>query len=259
MLKYLTDKLGGLDLLIYSSGIGIVNKELDYDIEQKVNNLNVNGFTQVVGWGFNYFKNQGYGQISNISSVASEIGNGICPSYNASKAYQANYLQGLRFKAYRLKLPIKLIDVRPGFVDTDILQGNKDKLFWVSTVKKACSQIVEGIERCINASSNEIIRIALRRSISLITQGQELSKSLETSKVMPRLLISMIKIGEETGALSFMVENLANFYKREVDESVSVLTKAMEPAVIFVIAAIVGTIVVSLYLPMFGLIQNMGN
>ena len=50
MLKYLTDKLGGLDLLIYSSGIGIVNKELDYDIEQKVNNLNVNGFTQVVGW-----------------------------------------------------------------------------------------------------------------------------------------------------------------------------------------------------------------
>ena len=147
MLQYLTKKLGGLDLLIFSSGIGIVNKDLEYGIEKKVNNLNVNGFTQVIGWGFNYFKNQGYGQISNISSVASEIGNGICPSYNASKAYQANYLQGLRFKAYRLKLPIKLIDVRPGFVDTDILQGNKDKLFWVSTVKKACRQIVEGIER----------------------------------------------------------------------------------------------------------------
>ena len=76
---------------------------------------------------------------------------------------------------------------------------------------------------------------------------------------MPRLLISMIRIGEETGALSFMVENLANFYKREVEESVTVLTKAMEPAVIFVIAAIVGTIVVSLYLPMFSLIQNMGS
>jgi len=128
----------------------------------------------------------------------------------------------------------------------------------LSTLINSGISIVEAIERCINASSNEIIRIALRRSISLITQGQELSKSLETSKVMPRLLISMIRIGEETGALSFMVENLANFYKREVDESVSVLTKAMEPAVIFVIAAIVGTIVVSLYLPMFSLIQNMG-
>jgi type IV pilus assembly protein PilC len=118
--------------------------------------------------------------------------------------------------------------------------------------------IVEAIERCINASSNEIIKIALRRSISLVTQGQELSTSFESAKVMPRLLISMIRIGEETGDLSFMLENLANFYKREVEEAVTVLTKAMEPAVIFIVAAIVGTIVISLYLPMFSLINNIG-
>ena len=118
--------------------------------------------------------------------------------------------------------------------------------------------IVEAMERCINASRNAIIKIALKRSISLITQGQELSASLETSKVIPRLLISMIRIGEETGALSFMLENVANFYKREVEEAVTVLTKAMEPAVIFVVAAIVGTIVISLYLPMFSLINEMG-
>ena len=128
----------------------------------------------------------------------------------------------------------------------------------LSTLINSGISIVEAIERCINASSNEIIKIALRRSISLVTQGQELSTSLETSKVIPRLLISMIKIGEETGALSFMLENLANFYKREVEEAVTVLTKAMEPAVIFVVAAIVGTIVISLYLPMFDLINELG-
>ncbi len=128
----------------------------------------------------------------------------------------------------------------------------------LSTLINSGISIVEAIERCINASSNEIIKIALRKSISLVTQGQELSSSLETSKVIPRLLISMIKIGEETGALSFMLENLANFYKREVEEAVTVLTKAMEPAVIFVVAAIVGTIVISLYLPMFSLINEMG-
>ena len=128
----------------------------------------------------------------------------------------------------------------------------------LSTLINAGISIIEAIERCINASNNEIIKIALRRSISLVTQGQELSTSLETAKVIPRLLISMIKIGEETGALSFMLENLANFYKREVEESVTVLTKAMEPAVIFVVAAIVGTIVISLYLPMFSLINEMG-
>jgi len=128
----------------------------------------------------------------------------------------------------------------------------------LSTLINSGISIVEAIERCINASSNEIIKNALRRSISLVTQGQELSTSLESSRVIPRLLISMIKIGEETGALSFMLENLANFYKREVEEAVTVLTKAMEPAVIFVVAAIVGTIVISLYLPMFSLINEMG-
>ena len=128
----------------------------------------------------------------------------------------------------------------------------------LSTLINSGISIVEALEKCINASNNEIIKIALRRSISLVTQGQELSNSLETAKVIPRLLISMIKIGEETGALSFMLENLSNFYKREVEEAVNVLTKAMEPAVIFVVAAIVGTIVISLYLPMFSLITEMG-
>ena len=128
----------------------------------------------------------------------------------------------------------------------------------LSTLINSGVPLIEAIERCINASSNEIIKIALRRSISLITQGQELSASLESAKVIPRLLVSMIKIGEETGALSFMLENLANFYKREVEEAVTVLTKAMEPAVIFVVAAIVGTIVISLYLPMFDIINKMG-
>ncbi len=128
----------------------------------------------------------------------------------------------------------------------------------LSTLINSGIPLVEGLERCINASSNEIIRIALRKSISLVTQGQELSASLSGSKVIPRLLVSMIKIGEETGALSFMLENLSNFYKREVEEAVTVLTKAMEPMVIFVVAAIVGTIVISLYLPMFDLINQMG-
>jgi type IV pilus assembly protein PilC len=129
----------------------------------------------------------------------------------------------------------------------------------LSTLVNSGIPIVEGIDRCISASSNELIRQTLRQSILLITQGQELNYSMGRSNVFPKLVISMIKIGEETGQLSFMLEKLAIFYKREVEATVSSLTKAMEPAVIFVVAGIVGTIVVSLYLPMFSLIQNMGN
>ena len=56
-----------------------------------------------------------------------------------------------------------------------------------------------------------------------------------------------------------MLDNLSKFYKREVEETVSALTKAMEPVIIFVVAGIVGTIVIALYLPMFSLITEMGN
>ena len=129
----------------------------------------------------------------------------------------------------------------------------------LSTLVNSGIPIVEGIDRCISASSNELIRQTLRQSILLVTQGQELNYSMGRSNVFPKLVISMIKIGEETGQLSFMLEKLAIFYKREVEATVSSLTKAMEPAVIFVVAGIVGTIVVALYLPMFSLIQNMGN
>ena len=129
----------------------------------------------------------------------------------------------------------------------------------LSTLINSGIPIVEAINRCISASSNELIRQTLRRSILLVTQGQELNYSMGRSDVFPKLVISMIKIGEETGQLSFMLEKLAIFYKREVESTVSALTKAMEPAVIFVVAGIVGTIVISLYLPMFSLITNMGN
>jgi len=128
----------------------------------------------------------------------------------------------------------------------------------LSTLVNSGIPIVDGINRCISASSNELIRQTLRRSILLITQGQELNYAMGRSNVFPKLVISMIKIGEETGQLSFMLEKLAVFYKREVEATVSSLTKAMEPAIIFVVAVIVGTIVISLYLPMFALITEMG-
>ena len=127
----------------------------------------------------------------------------------------------------------------------------------LATLVNAGIPIVDGLERCISASSNELTRRKLQQGISLVQQGQELNYSLGRSGMFPKLVISMIKIGEETGQLSFMLEKLAVFYKREVESTVTSLTKAMEPAVVFVVAGIVGTIVIALYLPMFSLITNM--
>lgn len=160
-------------------------------------------------------------------------------------------------KAGRLSIDTAIFRV-PLFGDLILRSEMAGMCDTLATLVNSGIPVVDGLERCVSASSNERIRTTIRRGINLVMQGQELNYSLAKSQVFPKLVISMIKIGEETGQLSFMLEKLAIFYKREVESTVSSLTKAMEPAVIFVVAAIVGTIVISLYLPMFSLIQTMG-
>lgn len=137
--------LGGLDVLIMSSGVGKLNKELDFNIEKQTIDVNVLGFTEVADWAYNFFEQQKFGHFAAITSIAGLRGSRHAPSYYASKAFQISYLEGLRQKAEKTKLPIYITDIRPGFVDTDMAQG--DGKFWVATVKKASYQIFKAIER----------------------------------------------------------------------------------------------------------------
>ena len=129
----------------------------------------------------------------------------------------------------------------------------------LATLVNSGIPIIDSLQRCISSSSNQLIKNTLTRAIILAKQGQTLSVSLENGQALPKLFISMVKIGEETGELSFMLEKLAIFYNREIETAVSTLTKAMEPITVMVVAGIVGTIVISLYLPMFGLIKAFKN
>jgi short-subunit dehydrogenase len=144
-LDQLASQLTGLDLLVISSGIGEINEKLDFSIEKSTIDVNVSGFTQVADWAFNYFYQQGKGHLVNISSIAGIRGARHAPAYNASKAYQINYLEGLRQKANRVKAAIIITDVRPGFVNTAMAKG--EDLFWVASVEKAAKQIMIAIEK----------------------------------------------------------------------------------------------------------------
>lgn len=141
----LVRQLGGLDLLIISAGIGEENKNLNFDVENNVIKTNIQGFTCMADWAVRYFKEQGYGHLINISSIAGIRGNGIAPSYNATKAYQINYLEGLRINVKDYGSSITITDVRPGFVDTPMAKG--EGLFWVASVQKAAEQIFEAIKQ----------------------------------------------------------------------------------------------------------------
>lgn len=142
-LKTLVNELGGMDKLIICAGTGELNPQLSFQLEEPTLLTNVIGFTNIADWGFRYFEQQKGGHLINISSVGGTRGSGVAPAYNASKAYQINYMEGLRQKAAKLPFPIYTTDIRPGFVDTAMAKG--EGLFWVTPVDKAAKQIKKAI------------------------------------------------------------------------------------------------------------------
>ena len=144
-LEELTTELGGLDLVILSSGTGDINDKLDFEIEFRTIETNVIGWTFIADWTFKNFEKQKYGHLTAISSIGGLRGSRQSTSYNATKAYQINYLEGLRQKATKLKEQIFVSDIRPGLVNTEMAKG--EGLFWVMPVEKTARQIYKAIKK----------------------------------------------------------------------------------------------------------------
>lgn len=144
-LDALIKKLGGLDLLIISAGTGEPSEQLHWSIDKTTTETNVSGFVQIANHAFNYFARQGHGQLVTISSVAANRGGHHAPAYNASKAFQSSYFEGLSIKALKLKTDITVTCIEPGFVDTKMAKG--DGIFWLVSVDKAALQIISAIDK----------------------------------------------------------------------------------------------------------------
>ncbi|PKM52116.1 MAG: oxidoreductase [Firmicutes bacterium HGW-Firmicutes-7] len=137
--------LGGLDLIIINAGFGHINKELNWEPEKHTIEVNALGFTAMVNVAYRYFREEKKGCIVGISSIAGIRGSSYAPAYSASKAFISNYLEGVRCLSKKEKSHIKIIDVKPGFVDTAMARG--DKVFWMAPVEKAAKQILVAIEK----------------------------------------------------------------------------------------------------------------
>jgi short-subunit dehydrogenase len=140
----LINALGGLDLLIFNAGYGDTSRNLNWEVERTTTLTNVLSFVEIASFSFNYFVEQGKGQIAVTSSLAALRGNSWAPAYSASKAFMSNYAEGLNIKARRLNKDIIVTDIKPGFVNTKIAKGNKR--FWTASPHKAAIQIVSAIE-----------------------------------------------------------------------------------------------------------------
>lgn len=143
-LRSLINELGGMDLFFYASGIGKQNRELTPEIELNTVNTNGMGFTRMIGEAYRYFAEKGEGHIAAITSIAGTKGLGPAPSYSATKAMQNTYLQALEQQANARGLKIRFTDIRPGFVDTDLLKGDFHYPMMLKP-EKVARQIVKAI------------------------------------------------------------------------------------------------------------------
>lgn len=142
-LQAAVNQLGGMDICVISSGISRHNPDLEWAIEQDVLDTNVNGFAQAAIFAARYFRQQGFGHLAGISSIAKNFGN-YHPAYNASKAFEAIYLDGLRLRLERRG--IKVTTFLPGFVETPMVK-DQPRRFWSAAPEKAARQMLNALEK----------------------------------------------------------------------------------------------------------------
>jgi len=134
-----------VDLIVHNAGVGENNFNLEWKKDLPTLETNVMGATKVYQLSYNYFKNQGFGHLVSITSIASLTGNRHVPAYHASKAFQASYMESLWMKARKTKkAKIVITNILPGYVDTDIITG---PTFWMAPVDKAVKQMYSAIKK----------------------------------------------------------------------------------------------------------------
>ena len=141
-LNQLINKLGGMDICIISSGISEPNQDLEWKLEENVFKTNILGFSAVAGFALHYFLNQNHGHLVGITSLTKYFPNKTSPAYNASKIFESNYLDSIRYKMHGKNLYVT--EICPGFVDTPIVR--KRKITLMAPVDKAAKQIIKAIE-----------------------------------------------------------------------------------------------------------------
>lgn len=121
----------------------------------------------------------------------------------------------------------------------------------MSTMFAAGVPLVEALDSVGGASGNIIYADATKRIQNEVSTGTSLTVSMQNSEVFPPMVLQMVAIGEESGALDAMLGKIADFFEQEVDEAVDAMTSLMEPIIMMVLGPIIGGIIIAMYLPIF--------
>jgi type IV pilus assembly protein PilC len=128
----------------------------------------------------------------------------------------------------------------------------------LSTLTASGVPILDGLEITAKTAGNAIVEDAVMAVRKSVEEGKTISDPLADTKVFPPMVVQMINVGEQTGALDQMLSKIADFYEEEVDTAVAGLMKLLEPLMITVLGAIIGTIVAAMYLPLYSVLSKIG-
>jgi type IV pilus assembly protein PilC len=127
----------------------------------------------------------------------------------------------------------------------------------LSTLISSGVPILDGLEITARTSGNAVIEAAIMKTRTSIEGGNTIVEPLRESGVFPTMVVQMVGVGEQSGALDTMLTKVADFFEEEVDAAVADLLTAIEPLMILVLGVLVGGIVISMYLPLFSLISKL--
>ncbi|MEA2416017.1 MAG: type pilus assembly protein PilC [Thermoanaerobaculia bacterium] len=128
----------------------------------------------------------------------------------------------------------------------------------LSTLTSSGVPILDGLQITARTAGNSIIEDAIMATRKSVEEGKTISEPLSDTDVFPTMVVQMIAVGEQTGALDTMLSKIADFYEDEVDTAVAGLMKLLEPVLIAFLGVAIGGIVIAMYMPMFTLIGQIG-
>ncbi len=128
----------------------------------------------------------------------------------------------------------------------------------LSTLTASGVPILDGLEITAKTAGNAIIEDAVMAVRKSVEEGKTISEPLAETKVFPAMVVQMINVGEQTGALDQMLSKIADFYEEEVDTAVAGLMKLIEPLMISILGVVIGTIVAAMYLPLYSILSKIG-
>ena len=128
----------------------------------------------------------------------------------------------------------------------------------LATLTASGVPILDSLEITAKTAGNAIIEDAIFATRKSVEAGKTIAEPLRDAKVFPNMVVQMVSVGEQTGALDTMLNKIAEFYEDEVDAAVAGLIKLMEPIMIAILGVVIGGVVIAMYLPMFSLISKIG-